>query len=664
MFQTACSARQMLRHCFRFLCLVCALGAPLLAHAQQQERIDFYYGIAEGNYLVGNLTGAISSIEQILRIDSKYVPALTLKARVMLDQRDGEAALATAEQAILLEPVNLEHQMLKGLVLGKMGQSDAAVAIIRDVIAKAPPGSEDYRAANQLLGLLQMAEGNWDAAAESFNQIYLANPETAATSLKLSSEAYLEKARLALERAEQSEAIAAIDQAIAVFTGKTGQEALKERTNLLLMRARLLVQLGHYQRAISDLQTLTAQQPNNLEAFVTLASIYASAESWTSLDELIPIISQVSELSDITLYFQGRSAYSKNRVGTARAKFEEAIDLKIKSQLKPSLHFYRGLCLQALQRDEEAASEIIKALNQGFRPETTEEGIAASKTLIQSKQAERAIPILEALTLNQVSSTAETWALLGRAHQTEKTPALALSAYNEAIKIDPTNPETRATRGSLLRTIGDLEGATADYQSALKADPQNAGYAYALGLTYFQLGELIKAEQHIETAADALRQNAGIQLLWALLAYTIDKPSVAKQALGNYFQLSSEKPNETALYLEYSLQVQEDLGLAILGLNQRLTSRERSDFLKKFIRYNVGKLDRKEIIDHAGIAESPQVAKQQICEAAFWIAQHERAVGNTNTFYELLELIDSIGHSDISECQLARWQLKAQPNGQ
>jgi len=651
----------MLRTCIRYFSLCCLLGASLVAHAQQTDRIDFYYGIAEGNYLVGNLDGAASSIEQMLRINPKHVPALTLKARVMLDQGDSQAALSAAEQAIQVEPEQLEHQLLKALVLEKMEQSDAAITIIREVIAKAPSGSEDFRAANQLLGLLQMAEGNWDAAAESFNQIYLADPATAASSLKLSSEAYLEKARLALELTEQSEAIAAIDQAIAVYSYKTGQDALKERTQLQLIRARLLAQLGHYERAASDLQTLIAQQPNNLEAVITLASIYASAERWTSLDELIPSISQVPELADITLYFEGRSAYSKKRVGTARAKFEEAINLKIESQLTASLHFYRGLCLLALNRDAEAKSEIIKALNQGFRPETTEEGIAASKTLIQSKQAERAIPILEALTLNQVAPTAETWALLGRAHQIEKTPALAISAYNEAIKLDSKDPETRATRGSLLRIIGDLEGAKSDYLAALKIDPENAGYAYALGLTYFQQGQLIWAEQQIGAAASALKNNAGIQLLHALLAYTIDKPRVAKDALARYFKLSSEIPNESALYLEYALQAQEDISLAILGLNQRLGSRERSDFVKQFIRYNIGKLDRKAIIDHAGIAESPQIAKQQICEAAFWIAQHERAIGNPQAFYELLELIIQIGHADISEYQLARWQLKGKP---
>lgn len=648
----------MLRHCLRLLSFYCLFGASLVAVPEQAERIELYYGMAEGNYLVGNLNGANSGIEQMLRINPNYVPALTLKARVTLDQGDSKTALAAAEQAIQLEPLKLEHQLLKALVLGQMDHKAEASRLIDEVIQKAPKNSADFRAANQLLGLLQMADGNWDAAAESFNQIYLADPTTAATSLKLSSEAYLEKARIALQQSKQAEAVAAIDQAIAVYADKTGKESLQERTNLQLIRARLLAQSRQYDSAISDLQTLNAQQPDNLEVAVTLASIYASAERWSSLDALIPLLSQAPALADISLYFEGRSAYSKGRVGTARAKFEEALELKREGQLTASLHFYRGLCLQALERRDEATTEIIKALNQDFRPETTEESLVASKTLIQAKQAERAIPILEALTLNPIAPSAETWALLARAHTIENAPALAISAYNEALNLAPNQAETRAARGSLLRTIGDLEGAASDYAQALKTAPNNSAYAYAYGLTLFQLGALDKAERQIGHAAQALPANASIQLLHALLAYTTEQPATARSALAHYYQSAGESPNETALYLEYALQAEDDISLAILQLNQRLNSREPSDFLKKFIRYNVGKLDRKSIIDHAGIAETPEIAKQQICEAAFWIAQHERAIGNQANFKELLKLISQIGTPDIAEYQLARWQLR------
>ncbi|MGJ8653941.1 MAG: tetratricopeptide repeat protein [Opitutaceae bacterium] len=640
------------------LSFCCLLATVLHTAAQTSDRVEFYYGMAEGNYLVGNLDGATSGIQQTLRIAPDHVPALTLQARVLLDQGKSEMALQSAERAIELEPHNLEHKLLKALVLEKMQGSEEAVALIKSVIEKAPAASDDFRAANQLLGLLQMADGNWDAAAESFNQIYLADPSTASTSLKLSSEAYLEKARLALESASKDDAIQAIDQAISVYQGKTGQEALQERTKLQLMRARLLAQLGQSDQAIRDLQQVVAQQPNHLEATITLASLCASAERWETLDELIPTLAKVPELTDITLYFEGRSAYSKGRVGTAREKFEEAIDLKHESQLTPALHFHRGLCLRALNRNEDAKTEIIKALNLGFLPESTEESLAASQILIHSKQAERAIPILEALTLNKVAPTAETWALLGHAHQIENTPTLAISAYNEAIAIDPNQADTRAARGALLRTIGDLEGAVADYKIARNLDPENSAYAYALGLVELQLGQLNAAEQHFRFASEKLPKNTDILLLHSLLAYTTNHIPEAAKSLDNYFAQKGDKPNETAIFLEYAIKVRTGTGRATLGFYHRLNGAEPSEFLKKFMSYNAGKLDRKAIIDHAGIAATPELAQRQICEAAFWIAQHEYALGNIEAHQELLQLISDIGNPDIPEYQLARWQLK------
>ncbi len=111
------------------LCLSCLDGAP------QTERIEFYFGIAEGNYLVGDLGGAERGIEQILRIDPDYIPALTLKARVMLDNKRPEAALEATERALALAPDILEYHLLKARILGQMERHDEASACIQKVIA-------------------------------------------------------------------------------------------------------------------------------------------------------------------------------------------------------------------------------------------------------------------------------------------------------------------------------------------------------------------------------------------------------------------------------------------------------------------------------------------------------------------------------------------------
>ena len=96
-----------------YLKSICLLLPLLVLHAKPDTpRIEFYYNIAQGNYLIGDLEGAAKGVEQMLKLDPDYVPALALNTRILLDQDAPEQALKYAERAIALDPENLEHQLL------------------------------------------------------------------------------------------------------------------------------------------------------------------------------------------------------------------------------------------------------------------------------------------------------------------------------------------------------------------------------------------------------------------------------------------------------------------------------------------------------------------------------------------------------------------------
>lgn len=550
------------------LLLAALLGGSL--HAADSRRLELYYGIAEGNYLIGDLQGARQGILQMLKLDPHYLPALGLQARVQLQAGETQAALASTQTALEVAPDNLELQVLAARI-----------------------------------------------------------------------------------RSQEAGPVAAIDQVLSVYTDKSQPGALQQRTSLRIMRAQALAQSGDPQAAIRELQVLTGQQPDNLEAAITLASLYASAGRWSSLEALLPLLSTQPQLQDIALYFEGRALLARDRVGSAREKFEAALERPGRGTLAASLRFYRGICLDRLGRPAEAQAELQAALQAGFRPESPDEVLRAARSLLQAQQTQRAIVLLEALTLRQPTSSAEAWALLGRAHCAAGSGALAISAFNQSLQLDPQQAEVRALRAGELRQIGDLAGAVADYQAARILEPANPAYLYALGLLQLQLGHIPAAEQNIGLACRLLPEKHGLSLIHALLAHTVQAPETARSALQRYLQATPERSNESAFFLEYVLSPPP----ALARLAQRASQPQASAALVNFSAYCAGQLDRKGLLDAAGVAADPASAQQQIAEACFWAAQVARQRQQPQQAQHWLQLCLDTQLPDQMEYQLARWQL-------
>ena len=558
----------------RHLKIAACLLLCISLQAADSRQLELYYGVAEGNYLIGDLQGASRSIEAILKIEPTYVPALKLKARIELKQGQTEAALAATQEALSVQPDDLELQILAARI-----QSDS------------------------------------------------------------------------------EEPIAAIDQVLKVYEGKIQPEALQQRASLQIMRAQALAMQGDLDPAIRELQQLTGQQPENLEATITLASLYASAGRWSSLEALTPRLSAQPELEDIALYFEGRTLLARNRVGSAREKFEQALQLDNLDKLKAALHFHHGACLIRLGKKDVGQQEIIQALDAQFKPETEADTILASRSLLLDQQNDRAVALLEQITLRQPNSSAEAWSLLGRAHQAEGTTALAISAFNESLRIKPDQAEVRALRGAELRKLGDLTGAAADYEAARMLDPANPALLYALGVVQLQQGELLAAEQNIGLASRLLSDNAGIQLLHSLLAYAIDAPKTSQAALTRYFESQPSQINETAYFLEYALSQKNSLAT----LKKHADAPNVNQSLVDFYNFCSAQWTIKATLDAAGKASTPQIAAKQICRAAYWMAQHTRKKADEDRTNELLCIAIEAGNPDLPEYQLARWQLNATP---
>ena len=161
----------------------------------------------------------------------------------------------------------------------------------------------------------------------------------------------------------------------------------------------------------------------------------------------------------------------------------------------------------------------------------------------------------------------------------------------------------------------------------------------------------------LQIAARQLSANPTINLIHANCAYAIGNIDGATESLSEYLVENQKTPEPNAIYLAQLLQT---------DCNENVSRVERTpDSAKNLkvttlsdpvIQYFNGVANRKEVLDWAGIAKSPEEARRQICAAAFWMAQWEKVNGDVTKAKELLKIAVDTGSPDLTEWQLANWQ--------
>ena len=367
------------------------------------------------------------------------------------------------------------------------------------------------------------------------------------------------------------------------------------------------------------------------------------------------------KLKDLASYLRGRAALAQGRVGSARAYFEEALRQLPSPQdpLRGHILFHRALCQEALGRLKRAEADLIEASQAGYQPESQSDAAKAAAILLRAKQYTDALERLTTIVQNHPNPSPTTWAMLGRTHQAIGQLQRAVSAFSQSLTIKPEQPQVLALRAGLYRRLEQFGSAQADYKNALRITPNDSAVHYALGLLQIRLGQLENAYQSLSKASIEETLPAENKLFLALLAHARSDSSAAEQHLDQYLETAEESTNETADYLNYCItSLRGENAQARQTLQSRAEGPQASAALGSYFAYCQGLINRKELLDRAGKATSPKQAKQQICEAAYWMAQHHRAMGELPAASELLQIAQRNGQPEWIEYQLATWQLE------
>ena len=199
--------------------------------------------------------------------------------------------------------------------------------------------------------------------------------------------------------------------------------------------------------------------------------------------------------------------------------------------------------LEEQRRKPEAPPGIDAALKQLAQGET-ESAEAIFGQVLERKKAEGEDASKEA------AAAARHIGALAYLHDTQK----ALSAYAQAVDLDPEDPDGWNMLGHLRDRVGDLDGAIAAYGRVLTLgnkveDKGIIAVAYGnLGLVYLTRGELEKAEEHHRQAL-ALNEELGRK----------EGMATAYGNLGNIYLTRGELEKAEEHYRE-SLALNEELG--------------------------------------------------------------------------------------------------------
>ena len=320
---------------------------------------DAYLLIARLNGLPGGDKAAANAaiekaIEKITDDDAKLSKALFIRASL---SDDSDSRLADLNQAIKIDPSNLEAIRIRGAFYLQNNQADKAIEDFKLWLDNDKENLAAYYVVAQSLVAMQ----KFDEAIEILDKAAEVNPDESRT--------FKERARVLIAQEKQEQAIEDLGKAIQL-NGKDF-EAMMLRASLLLDEEKLDEALGdvnkalelqpgligayrlrsfiysaqeNFEKAIEDIQTLADDDPSNLSFKTQLAMLYnANDEPSKSVEIYSPLIKQLSRdlenptndaqeealetLLSSALRGRGDAYLSLSKHKDAIADYEEALEL-------------------------------------------------------------------------------------------------------------------------------------------------------------------------------------------------------------------------------------------------------------------------------------------------------------------------------------------------
>ncbi|HXG87840.1 MAG TPA: tetratricopeptide repeat protein [Vicinamibacterales bacterium] len=464
------------------LSLVLSSAHPVVAQTVAPPSLtptaDAYYEFLLSRRLeaLGDSTKALEALKRAQALDPTSSDILSELAGFYARQNKGSEAVAAAEQALKLDPNNVDAHRMLGLVLSAWSEG-AAPAV-------------GGRSPEQLR----------DAAIEHLTKIL----GTAAVATDLNLQLTLARLQLRAGHAER---------AVPILENLVAQAPFATEPYTLLAEAR--VAAGQVDAAIEALTSAAGLNPRH---FASLAELYERQGRWA---EAVAAYQQAlgnprTVSRDLRLrYF---AALLNVPGGQGAAKARDAL----KDFLMTSPDDARGLFLLAnanLQLQDFAAAEDIARKLIALDPTSVPGLRILSGALVARKEYRKVVDVVSPFAKSvatwakgRESDAALLLAQLAHAHTELGEHEQAITVLTAAVATDPMSAQALNSLGYTLAERGQrLPEAVRLIERALKVDPDNPSYLDSLGWALFKQGKADEAEPHLAKAAGAVPGQSVIQ---------------------------------------------------------------------------------------------------------------------------------------------------------
>lgn len=387
-----------------------------------------------------------------------------LMARRLEAQGDAAGALAALERAALADPRSSEVKAeIAGLQLRRNIRPDAEKAAREALVL-----NEANVEAHRVLGL-----------------IYAANVDSINT------------------RGQNAQLEAAAREAITHLERALGDTATASDFTLHYTLGRLYLRTGNPGKAVEAFGRVVNQNPNSVQARLSLAQAYAAADDLKeAISALDIIVDDDPRVASSLAQYQEQAGLLKE----AASSYTKALSIQPMSR---ELKFRRATTLFNAGDFTQSAQFAGEA--QAQHPDDLRFPRLRARALYESGAAARAFAVLEPIARANPRDASTQFALAdmynnaGRDADAERT-------LRALLEITPDNPDALNYLGYLLADKGrQLDEAVRLVQRALDAEPGNPSFLDSLGWAHFRRGDLVQAERFMAPAAQQLPRNSVIQ---------------------------------------------------------------------------------------------------------------------------------------------------------